>query len=57
MSKLAWIATLAILTTTTAATAQTAVPDMPAPGKAIVNSMIIGAGNPHHALRRHPVLG
>ena len=49
MLKSVSFAALAILTTTAAATAQTAVPDMRGTWKGNSESIIMGAGNPHHA--------
>ena len=48
MSKLAWIVTLAALTTATAA-AQTAIPDLRGTWKGESETIILGGGNPHHA--------
>jgi len=48
MSKLAWIVMLVALTTTTAAGAQTSVPDLRGTWKGKSESIIFGAGNPHH---------
>jgi hypothetical protein len=49
MSKLAWIVTLAALTTATAAVAQTPIPDLRGTWKGESETIIQGAGNPHHA--------
>src|SRR3954454_20583694 len=49
MSKLAWIVTLAALTTATAAVAETAIPDLRGTWKGESETIILGAGNPHHA--------
>lgn len=49
MLKFVSFVALAILTTTAAATAQTAVPDMRGTWKGNSESIIMGAGNPHHA--------
>jgi hypothetical protein len=49
MSKLACIVTLATLTITTAAEAQTAFPDLRGTWKGESETIIQGAGNPHHA--------
>jgi hypothetical protein len=49
MSKLAWIVTLATLTIATAAEAQTAIPDLRGTWKGESETIIRGAGNPHHA--------
>jgi hypothetical protein len=47
MSKLAWIVTLAALLTVPAA-AQTAIPDVRGTWKGESESIVLGAGNPHH---------
>ena len=49
MSKLAWIVTLAALTTATAAVAETAIPDLRGTWKGESETIILGAGNSHHA--------
>jgi hypothetical protein len=49
MSKLAWIVTLAALTAATAAVAETAIPDLRGTWKGESETIILGAGNPHHA--------
>ena len=49
MSKLAWIVSLATLTAATAAMAETAIPDVRGTWKGKSESIIQGAGNPHHA--------
>jgi len=49
MAKLAWIVSLAALTAVTAATAETAIPDVRGTWKGDSESIIMGAGNPHHA--------
>jgi hypothetical protein len=49
MAKLAWIVSLAALTAATAAMAETAIPDMRGTWKGKSESIIQGAGNPHHA--------
>ncbi len=49
MSKLAWIITLASLTTATAAAAQTAIPDLRGTWKGESESIVLGGGNSHHA--------
>ena len=49
MLKSVSFAALAILTTTAAAIAQTAIPDMRGTWKGNSESIIMGAGNPHHA--------
>jgi hypothetical protein len=49
MLKSASFVALAILTTIAAATAQTAIPDMRGTWKGNSESIIMGAGNPHHA--------
>ena len=46
--KLAWIVTLAALTTGTAAVAQSAIPDLRGTWKGESETIINGAGNPHH---------
>ena len=48
MSKLAWIAFFAMFVAAPAA-AQTAIPDMRGTWKGNSESIILGAGNPHHA--------
>jgi hypothetical protein len=49
MSKLAWIVPLATLIAVTAAVAETAVPDLRGTWKGESETIILGAGNPHHA--------
>ena len=49
MSKLAWIVRLAALTAVTAAAAETAVPDLRGTWKGESETIILGAGNSHHA--------
>ena len=49
MAKLAWIVPLATLITATAALAETAIPDLRGTWKGESESIILGAGNPHHA--------
>ena len=49
MSKLAWIVRLAALTAVTAAAAETAIPDLRGTWKGESETIILGAGNPHHA--------
>jgi hypothetical protein len=49
MSKLAWIVPLAALTAVTAAGAETATPDVRGTWKGKSESIVQGAGNPHHA--------
>jgi hypothetical protein len=49
MSKLAWIVTFAALTAATAAAAETAIPDLRGTWKGESETIILGAGNPHHA--------
>jgi hypothetical protein len=49
MSKPAWIVMLVASTIATAALAQTAVPDLRGIWKGESESIILGAGNPHHA--------
>jgi len=48
MSKLAWIGFFAMLTAAPAS-AQTAIPDLRGTWKGESESIILGAGNPHHA--------
>ncbi len=48
MSKLAWIAFFAMFVAAPAA-AQTAIPDLRGTWKGESESIILGAGNPHHA--------
>jgi hypothetical protein len=55
MSKLAWIVTLAGLTAGTAAVAETAIPDLRGTWKGESETIILGAGNFHHAARRSAV--
>lgn len=49
MTKLAWIVTFATLTAAIPALAQTPAPDMRGTWKGDSESIIMGAGNPHHA--------
>ena len=49
MPKLAWIVTFATLTVATAVQAQTPVPDLKGTWKGESETIIQGAGNPHHA--------
>jgi len=49
MSKLAWIVRLAALTAVTAAAAETAVPDLRGTWKGESETILLGAGNSHHA--------
>jgi hypothetical protein len=49
MAKLAWIVPLATLIAATAALAETAIPDVRGTWKGESESIIQGAGNPHHA--------
>ena len=49
MSKLAWIVVLATLTAAPAAAQQGAIPDLRGTWKGQSESIILGAGNPHHA--------
>jgi hypothetical protein len=49
MPKLAWIITLAALTTATVAAAESAIPDLRGTWKGESESIILGTGNPHHA--------
>jgi hypothetical protein len=49
MTKLTWIVVLAALTTATAAQAETAIPDLRGTWKGESETIIRGAGNPHHA--------
>ena len=49
MSKLAWIVTLAMLTATTPAVAESVIPDLRGTWKGESETIILGAGNPHHA--------
>jgi hypothetical protein len=49
MAKLAWIVPLATLIAATAALAETAIPDVRGTWKGDSESIIRGAGNPHHA--------
>lgn len=49
MSKLAWIVPFAMLTAATAAVAETAIPDLRGTWKGESETIILGAGNPHHA--------
>ena len=49
MSKLAWIVPLAALAAVTAAMAETAIPDIRGTWKGESETIILGAGNPHHA--------
>ena len=49
MAKFAWILPCAMLATATAALAETAIPDVRGTWKGKSESIIQGAGNPHHA--------
>jgi hypothetical protein len=49
MPKLAWIVTFASLAAATDAAAQTAVPDLRGTWRGESETIILGAGNPHHA--------
>jgi hypothetical protein len=49
MSRLAWIVTLSVLTAATAAMAQPAIPDLRGTWKGESETIILGAGNTHHA--------
>ena len=49
MSRLAWIVLLATLTAAPAAAQQGAIPDLRGTWKGESESIILGAGNPHHA--------
>ena len=49
MSKLAWIVVLATLTAAPTAAQQGAIPDLRGTWKGQSESIILGAGNPHHA--------
>src|SRR5262249_27956943 len=49
MSRLAWIVVLATLTAAPAAAQQGAIPDLRGTWKGQSESIILGAGNPHHA--------
>jgi hypothetical protein len=49
MSRLAWIVLLATLTAAPAAAQQGAIPDLRGTWKGTSESIILGAGNPHHA--------
>jgi hypothetical protein len=49
MSKLAWVVPFATLMVATAAVAETAIPDVRGTWKGDSESIIQGAGNPHHA--------
>ena len=49
MSKLAWIVVFATLSAAPAAAQQSAVPDLRGTWKGNSESIILGAGNPHHA--------
>ena len=49
MSRLAWIVLLATLTAAPAAAQQGAIPDLRGTWKGQSESIILGAGNPHHA--------
>ena len=49
MAKLAWIVPLATLAATTVAVAETAIPDVRGTWKGESETIILGAGNPHHA--------
>ena len=49
MSRLAWIVLLATLTAAPAAAQQGAIPDLRGTWKGTSESIVLGAGNPHHA--------
>jgi len=49
MSKLVWIVSVATLVAATAAVAETAIPDVRGTWKGDSETIIRGAGNPHHA--------
>jgi hypothetical protein len=49
MSRLAWIVVLATLPAAPAAAQQGAIPDLRGTWKGTSESIILGAGNPHHA--------
>ena len=49
MAKLAWIVPLATLAAATVAVAETAIPDLRGTWKGESETIILGAGNPHHA--------
>ena len=49
MAKLVWIVPCAMLTAATAALAETAIPDVRGTWKGDSETIIMGAGNPHHA--------
>ncbi|HEX2511228.1 MAG TPA: hypothetical protein VHK44_01370, partial [Xanthobacteraceae bacterium] len=49
MSKLGWIVVFATLTAAPAAAQQGAIPDLRGTWKGESESIILGAGNPHHA--------
>jgi len=49
MSKLAWIVVFATLAVAPAAAQQSAIPDLRGTWKGNSESIILGAGNPHHA--------
>ena len=49
MSKLAWIVVFATLSAAPAAAQQSAIPDLRGTWKGESESIILGAGNPHHA--------
>ena len=49
MAKLAWIISCAMLVAVTAARAETAIPDVRGTWKGKSETIIMGAGNPHHA--------
>jgi hypothetical protein len=49
MSKLGWIAVLFVFTAAPAAAQQSAIPDLRGTWNGNSESIILGAGNPHHA--------
>ena len=49
MAKLVWIVPLAMLAAVTVAVAETAIPDVRGTWKGESETIILGAGNPHHA--------
>jgi hypothetical protein len=57
MSKLGWIVVFATLTAAPAAAQQGAIPDLRGTWKGESESIILGAGNPHHAAPRRPSRG
>jgi hypothetical protein len=52
MSKPAWIVPLVLLSAATAAVSETAIPDVRGTWKGESETIVLGAGNPHHAAKK-----